>query len=71
MTPQTGAAPHQWHTIKLIKNPYYRYGAAALIVAYAVWALGSLEVYWDRIVRGLPRAGDMFARMVTPDFRRW
>ena len=71
MTPQTGAAPRQWHTIKLIKNPYYRYGAAALIVAYAVWALGTLEMDWGRIGQGMSRAGDMFQRMVPPDFSRW
>lgn len=71
MTPQTGAPPRQWHTIKLIENPYYRYGGIALIVAYAVWALGTLEVDWDRVGHGLPRAGDMLVRMVPPDFSRW
>ena len=71
MTPQTDAPPRQWHTIKLIKDPYYRYGGIVLIVAYAVWALGTLEVDWGRIVQGLSRAGDMLQRMVPPDFSRW
>jgi phosphonate transport system permease protein len=33
--------------------------------------MGSLEIDWARAARGLPRAGDMLARMFPPNFERW
>ena len=63
-------APRQWQTIKLIENPLHRRLLALLVVAYFVWSVGSLEIDWGRMVSGLPRAGDIFARMVPPDFSR-
>ncbi len=69
---KSGAAERlEWHTIKLIENPVYRYGLVALAVAYIFWSLGSLEVDLPRIARGLPRAGDMLSRMFPPNFERW
>ena len=35
------------------------------------WTVGALEVDWGRVARGLPRAGDIFVRMVPPNFDRW
>lgn len=68
----TESAPRrEWHTIKLIESPYYRYGLYALVVAYLFWSLGTLDINWHRMASGLPRAGNMFARMVPPDFSRW
>ncbi|MDH5750089.1 MAG: phosphonate ABC transporter, permease protein PhnE [Rhodospirillales bacterium] len=61
----------EWHTIKLIENPVYRYGLVTLAVAYVFWSVGSLDIDWPRVAHGLPRAGDMFARMFPPDFSRW
>ena len=63
--------PREWHTIKLIPNPQVRYGVIAMALAYTAWAFGSMDVEWDRVARGLPRAADMFARMVPPDYSRW
>ncbi len=53
-----------------IPNPTVRLGAWVLLAAYLVWSTGSLDMDWDRVVRGLPRAGDMLARMFPPDFSR-
>lgn len=61
----------EWHTIKLIENPVYRYGLLALALIYVAWSVGSLEVDWNRIAKGLPRAADMFSRMFPPSFERW
>jgi len=61
----------EWHTIKLIENPQWRYGLLALAAAYVVWSVGSLEIDWDRISNGFSRAGNMLSRMVPPDFGRW
>jgi phosphonate transport system permease protein len=41
------------------------------IVAYLVWAISDLDVDVDRVLAGFPRALDIFARMIPPDFTRW
>ena len=69
--PEMPSPPREWHTLKLIENPTYRYGLIALSLIYFVFALTTLEVDWSRIYTGLPRAGDIFVRMVPPDFSRW
>ncbi len=51
-------------------NPVVRYGFWLLIGFYLIWSTGSLDIDWARAARGLPRAGDMLARMVPPDFSR-
>ncbi|MEE1557528.1 MAG: phosphonate ABC transporter, permease protein PhnE, partial [Alphaproteobacteria bacterium] len=61
----------EWHTIKLIENPVYRYGLLGLVLVYLFWSVGSLEVDWVRAARGIPRAGDMLSRMFPPNFDRW
>jgi phosphonate transport system permease protein len=63
--------PTTWRPPKLIANPLYRYGLMALAVVYLVWSLGTLNIDWERVGNGLPRAADMFARMWPPDFSRW
>ena len=65
------STPTTWRPPKLIANPVYRYGLIALAVAYLIWSLATLEIDWARVGQGLPRAHDMFARMVPPDFSRW
>ncbi|MGD8765052.1 MAG: ABC transporter permease subunit, partial [Desulfobacteraceae bacterium] len=61
----------QWHRIRLIQNPLIRNGLALLVVAYLFWSVGSLELEWQRVANGLPRAVKMITRMVPPDFGRW
>ena len=56
----------RWNRIRIIDNPMLRYGLIALALAYLVWSVGSLEINWNRIANGIPRAGNMFARMVPP-----
>jgi phosphonate transport system permease protein len=64
--------PRAWRPPPLIENPLFRYGLVVLTLIYLVWSLGfSLEVDVARVVQGLDRAGNMFARMVPPDFSRW
>ncbi|MEE8350653.1 MAG: phosphonate ABC transporter, permease protein PhnE [Rhodospirillales bacterium] len=53
-----------------ITNPNMRFAAWVLLAAYLVWSVGSLEMDWARVAKGLPRAGDMLSRMVPPDFSR-
>ena len=64
--------PTAWRRPPLIENPLLRYGLSALALVYLVWSLGfSIEIDVARVVQGLDRAGNMFARMVPPDFSRW
>ena len=60
-----------WRPPSMIENPVIRIGLAVLAVVYILWSVGSLEVDWGRVQSGFPRAGDIFARMVPPDFSRW
>ena len=71
--PRSGAKyPTTWRRPPFIENPLVRYGSLVLALAYLVWSLGfSIEVDVARVVQGLGRAGNMFARMVPPDFSRW
>ena len=61
----------QWHRIRIIENPLFRYSLILLALAYLVWSASTLEINWPRIANGIPRAANMLARMVPPDFSRW
>lgn len=45
--------------------------AIAAGLAYLVWSLFDLDIDADRVLAGLPRAWNMFVRMLPPDFGRW
>jgi len=64
-------APPRWNRIRMIENPALRYGLLMLGMAYILWSVGALDINWHRISTGIPRAGNMFARMIPPDFSRW
>ncbi len=61
----------RWHRIRMIEHPALRYGLFFLTIAYIIWSLGALDINWHRISTGIPRAGNMFSRMIPPDFSRW
>ncbi len=64
--------PSLWRPPPLIESPALRYGLVVVALAYLAWSLlFSLEIDAARVGKGLLRAGDMFARMVPPDFSRW
>ena len=60
-----------WQPPRLIGNRIYRNGLVLLVAAYVVWSLGSMEIDWARIARGLPRSADILDRMFPPNFGRW
>jgi phosphonate transport system permease protein len=64
-------AAQQWHRMRMIGNPLVRNGLAVLVVAYLVWSIISLDINWARIIAGMPRAVNMLARMIPPDYSRW
>ncbi len=72
------STPTTWRPPKLIANPFLRYGLISFAILYLICSLApdlvpyvSLNIDWNRAGKGLPRAADMFARMVPPDFSRW
>lgn len=65
------APPPQWRRIRMIENPILRYGLIAGAIVYFIWSTGTLEMDWHRFSNGVPRAMNMFARMVPSDFSRW
>ena len=74
MTPsgtQTTGEAASWNRIRMIDNPYVRYGLMAIGLIYILWSVGTLEMNWTRFSNGIPRAVNMFSRMIPPDFSRW
>lgn len=69
-TPQTPAEAG-WTRIRIIDNALVRYGLILLALAYVIWSFSTLDINWHRISNGIPRAVNMFTRMVPPDFSRW
>ena len=66
----SAAQPRTWRKPPAIANPVMRYTLFAAVAAYFVWALLSLNVSWERIVQGVPRAITIFSRAFPPDFSR-
>lgn len=61
----------KWHRIRMIENPMLRNALALLAMIYIFWSLSTLDINWTRTTKGLPRAVNMIARMIPPDFSRW
>jgi phosphonate transport system permease protein len=68
--PPTAAQPG-WNRIRVIDNPRVRFALFLLAAAYLIWSFSTLDINWHRISNGIPRALNMFSRMVPPDFSRW
>jgi phosphonate transport system permease protein len=68
--PKTGEML-QWSRFRMVESPLIRYGLTILTVGYIFWSISTLDIDWVRIYSGLPRAANMFARMVPPNFSRW
>ena len=67
----TAATAANWNRPPLIKSAWIRHGVTVLALLYLVWSIGSLEINWERVSDGLPRASNIFTRMFPPDFGRW
>ncbi len=62
--------PTTWKPPTLFPNEWMRQVTLVVGCLYLFWSVGSLEIDWVRMSQGLPRAGDMIARMFPPDFSR-
>ena len=58
--------PGEWRAASMFGSPGRRMAFWLAVAAYLAWAIGDLSIHWDRVLRGLPRALDIFARMLPP-----
>lgn len=63
--------PSTWRPPPLFGSRARQRLALFVLVAYLAWSLVDLDVNVERVLAGFPRALDIFARMVPPDFSRW
>jgi phosphonate transport system permease protein len=71
MTTAVTSYPSRWRAPSIFGSPGRRLAFWALVAAYLVWSLSTLNVDTARILAGLPRAWTILERMVPPDFSRW
>lgn len=62
----THGDPGRWRAPSIFGSPSRRNLFWLLLAAYVVWAVSDLQVNWDRVLRGFPRAWDIFTRMIPP-----
>lgn len=62
--------PDTWRRPPMIANPLVRYGLAAAVTAYMIWALIMLPFDWERVMQGMERAGRIFGGAFPPSFER-
>ena len=70
-TKTLAGTPPEWQRIRMIESPLIRRGLVLMVLFYIVVSIFTLEISWNRVANGIPRAANMFARMVPPDFSRW
>jgi len=71
MTTAAASYPSHWRAPSIFGSPGRRLAFWALVCAYLVWSLSTLNVDTARMLAGLPRAWNILARMMPPDFSRW
>jgi phosphonate transport system permease protein len=67
----TATYPSVWRRPPLFGSRTRQHLALLALAAYVAWSLSDLNVDVNRVLAGFPRALDIFARMVPPDFSRW
>lgn len=63
--------PTSWKPPTFFSSHYIRYGVLLTFVGYLVFSYFTLDADWERMLKGIPRAIDIFERMFPPDFSRW
>jgi phosphonate transport system permease protein len=64
--------PRRWRAPPLIPNPRLRWTLIIGSIVYLALALASLDVNWQRLAEGIPRAVRFIAAFFPPDFTsRW
>jgi len=67
-----GSRSRHWKRPPLISSPWLRWGLILGGLVYLALAFGTMEVNWDRVAAGLPRAQRFLGSFFPPDFTsRW
>lgn len=67
----TAVYPTTWRAPALFGSRMRSRLALFGLAAYLVWSVSDLNIDVARMLAGFPRALDMLARMIPPDFTRW
>ena len=62
------SAPRIWKRPPFIKSPLLRWGLAVGGAIYLSLALGTMDINWNRVIDGLPRAERFVTAFFPPDF---
>ena len=62
------AGPYKWKKPSFIKNPWIRYSLYLAIFIYLFYAFSTLSLDIQRIMRGIPRAMQIFSSAIPPNF---
>lgn len=59
---------YTWKKPSFIKNPWLRYGLLLLSAIYLFYAFSTLRLDIQRVMRGIPRAMQIFSSAIPPNF---
>jgi phosphonate transport system permease protein len=59
---------HQWKPLPLIRDPRLRWALTLGIAIYLIFALGSMDINWSRVMEGVPRGINFLLAFLPPDF---
>jgi len=62
------SAPRTWKRPPIIERPLLRWGLITGGVLFLVVSIGTMDVNWERVVAGIPRAERFIAAFFPPDF---
>jgi len=57
-----------WKKPSFIKNPWLRYGLLLVSAIYLIYAFSTLSLDIQRVMRGIPRAMQIFSSAIPPNF---
>ncbi len=62
------SAPRTWKRPPFIERPLLRWGLITGGAVYLVVSIGTMDVNWERVAAGVPRAERFIASLFPPDF---
>jgi phosphonate transport system permease protein len=72
LTESARSYPTRWRKPPLIASPFLRWLIMLGAAIYLAFALGTLDINWDRVSEGIPRGARFIAAFFPPDFiSRW
>ena len=63
--------PTTWAPPTFFSSRTTRYAVFVGVIGYFVFSYFTLDADWQRTLKGIPRAIDIFERMFPPNFSRW